>query len=146
MRFVIKNTETNWTIFCSGLRNNITMIFSTNTRVTWESHGVSLKISFIKIKKSLNQSKFQLSDGNMTSDKKVNSATGWDEINAIFLKTSLNYITDPLCHICNMSLEEGIFPSKLKIANVLPLFKAEEPFQFNNYRPVSLLCILSKVF
>ena len=70
-----------------------------------------------------------------------NSATGWDEINAMFLKTSLNYIRDPLCHICNMSLR-----SKLKIANVLPLFKAEEPCQFNNYRPVSLLCILSKVF
>ena len=75
-----------------------------------------------------------------------NSATGWDEINAMFLKTAMNYIRDPLCHICNMSLEEGIFPSKLKIANVLPLFKAEEPSQFNNYRPVSLLCILSKVF
>ena len=74
------------------------------------------------------------------------SATGWDEINATFLKTSLNYIRDPLCHVCNMSLEEGIFPSKLKIANVLPLFKAEEPSHFNNYRPVSLLCILSKVF
>ena len=74
------------------------------------------------------------------------SATGWDEINAMFLKTSLNYIRDPLCHVCNMSLEEGIFPSKLKIANVLPLFKAEEPSHFNNYRPVSLLCILSKVF
>ena len=64
----------------------------------------------------------------------------------MFLKTSLNYIRDPLCHVCNMSLEEGIFPSKLKIANVLPLFKAEEPSHFNNYRPVSLLCILSKVF
>ena len=75
-----------------------------------------------------------------------NSATGWDEINAMFLKTSLNYIRDPLCHVCNMSHEEGISPSKLKIANVLPLFKAEEPSHFNNYRPVSLLCILSKVF
>ena len=65
-----------------------------------------------------------------------NSATGWDEINAMFLKTALNYIRDPLCHICNLSLEERIFPSKLIIANVLPLFKAEEPSQFNNYRPV----------
>ena len=74
------------------------------------------------------------------------SATGWDEINAMFLKTSLNYIRDPLCHVCNMSLEEGIFPSKLKIAKVLPLFKAEEPSNFNNYRPVSLLRILSNVF
>ena len=45
-----------------------------------------------------------------------------------------------------MSLAEGIFPSKLKIAYVLPLLKAEEPSQFNNYRPVSLLCILLKVF
>ena len=170
-----------------------------NLRKSW---GI-IKNIIHKNKKSLNQSKFQLSDGNMTSDKKVisgkfndffvnvgpmlakkipcinksplsymtsrtnesiflspvtpvelekmlltlkNSATGWDEINAMFLKTSLNYIRDPLCHICNMSLEEGIFPSKLKIANVLPLFKAEEPSQFNNYRPVSLLCILSKVF
>ena len=58
----------------------------------------------------------------------------------------INDIRDPLCHIYNMSLEEGIFPSQLKIANVLPLFKAEESFQFNNYRPVSLLCIISKVF
>ena len=74
-----------------------------------------------------------------------NSATGWDEINAMLLKSMINDIRDPLCHICNMSLEEGIFPSQLKITNVL-LVKAEEPFQFNNYRPVSLLCIISEVF
>ena len=64
----------------------------------------------------------------------------------MLLKSTINDIRDPLCHICNMSLEEGIFPSQLKIANVLPLFKAGESFQFNDYRPVSLLCIISKVF
>ena len=73
-----------------------------------------------------------------------NSATGWDEINAMLLKSMINDIRDPVYHICSMSLEEGIFPSQLKIANVL--FKAEESFQFNNYRPVSLLCIISRVF
>ena len=73
------------------------------------------------------------------------SATGWDEINAMFLK-HLWIILDPLCHVCNMSLEEGTFPSKLKIAYVLPLFKSDEPSHFNNYRPVSLSCIISKVF
>ena len=57
-----------------------------------------------------------------------NSVTGWDEINAELLKSMINDIRDPLCHICNMSLEEGIFPSQLKIANVLPLFNAEESF------------------
>ena len=45
-----------------------------------------------------------------------------------------------------MSLDQGIFPKGLKLANVIPLYKAEDPAIFNNYRPVSLLCILSKIF
>ena len=38
------------------------------------------------------------------------------------------------------------FPHQLKVANVIPLYKADTPMCFNHYRPVSLLCILSKVF
>ena len=34
----------------------------------------------------------------------------------------------------------------MKLANVLPLFKSGDPLLFNNFRPVSLLCVLSKVF
>ena len=74
------------------------------------------------------------------------SAPGWDDITTSLLKMSIEYLRDPLCYLCNRSLQEGIFPSQLKIADVLPLFKAEDPLQFNNYRPVSLLCILTKVF
>ena len=43
-------------------------------------------------------------------------------------------------------MAEGVFPNELKIANVLPLYKADDPLCFNNYRPVSLLCVLSKCF
>ena len=50
MRPLIKNTETNWTIFYKKLKNNTTMIFSTNIRITWGNHGGLLKILFIKIK------------------------------------------------------------------------------------------------
>ena len=39
-----------------------------------------------------------------------------------------------------------MFPYELKIANVVPLFKNDDPMKFNNYRPVSLLCTLSKIF
>ena len=46
----------------------------------------------------------------------------------------------------NISLQQGIFPKELKIANVLPLFKACDPCVFYNYRPVYLICILSKVY
>ena len=45
-----------------------------------------------------------------------------------------------------MSLTEGVFPDTLKVANVIPLYKSDDPMCFNHYRPVSLLCILSEVF
>ena len=74
------------------------------------------------------------------------SATGHDDISSQFLKLALNSIVDPLTHICNMSLTEGVFLNTLKVANVIPLYKSDDPMCFNHYRPVSLLCILSKVF
>ena len=75
-----------------------------------------------------------------------NSAPGHDEISPQTLKSSVNYILSPLTHICNLSLQQGIFPNEMKIANVLPLYKADDPMAFNNYRPVSILCCISKVF
>ena len=45
-----------------------------------------------------------------------------------------------------LSLQQGTFPEELETANVLPLFKACDPYVFNNYRPVFLSCILSKVY
>ena len=54
-------------------------------------------------------------------------------------------IIGALSFLCNCSLTEGEFPLELKLANVLPLFKSGETILFNNYRPVSLLCTLSKV-
>ena len=55
-------------------------------------------------------------------------------------------LCSPLPHICNLSLQEGTFPDEMKIAYVLPLFMSDDPEIFNNYRPVSVLCSLSKVF
>ena len=75
-----------------------------------------------------------------------NTATGYDEIYSMLLKLSTEFIVNPLTHICNMSLSEGFFPDRMKIANVKPLYKADDPMCFNHYRPLSLLCVLSKVF
>ena len=74
------------------------------------------------------------------------AATGYDDISAMFLKMSAEYVCNPLAHICNLWFSEGLFPDSLKIANVIPLYKSDDPLCFNNYRPVSLLRILSKVF
>ena len=75
-----------------------------------------------------------------------NNATGSDDISAVYLKMSLPSIANPLVYICNMSISEGVFPTQLKMANVVPLYKCDDPMMFNHYRPVSLLCTLSKVF
>ena len=71
---------------------------------------------------------------------------GYDEITVDTLRLSLDILNEPLCYLCNRSLIEGVFPNEMKLANVLPLFKSGDPMLFNNYRPVSLLCVLSKVF
>ena len=73
-------------------------------------------------------------------------AAGYDEISASLLKLISQFLVEPLVYLCNQSLQEGIFPTELKIANVIPLYKSDDSFVFNNYRPVSLLCVLSKVF
>ena len=75
-----------------------------------------------------------------------NGAAGYDEINACLLKLVSPFIAEPLMYLCNQSLSEGLFPMELKLANVIPLYKSDDSFVFNNYRPVSLLCVLSKVF
>ena len=74
------------------------------------------------------------------------SAPGHDEITAAVLQLALPAIRTPLVHVMNLSLAEGIFPDELKVAKVLLLYKGDNPMLFNNYRPVSLLNILSKVF
>ena len=70
---------------------------------------------------------------------------GWDNITSKIIKASCNHIVRPLTHIFNLSLTTGVFPTELKIARVIPLFKSGDPHIFSNYRPVSVLPILSKI-
>ena len=62
------------------------------------------------------------------------------------LKISSQFLVKPLTHICNLSLCQGIVPEQLKFANVIPLYKSDDSMLFNTYRPVSILCVLSKIF
>jgi hypothetical protein len=40
----------------------------------------------------------------------------------------------------------GHYPAFFKVARVVPVFKSEDPTEFSNYRPVSMLPVLSQVF
>ncbi len=56
-----------------------------------------------------------------------------------------NEISVPLAHTFNLSLRSGVFPDKLKICRVIPIFKAGNKLECDNYRPISLLSSISKV-
>jgi hypothetical protein len=79
-------------------------------------------------------------------DNLKNCAVGWDLLPAIIFKENKEPLSHILQHIVNLSLEQGTFPSKLKLANIIPIFKAGDSEVIGNYRPVSLLSTVSKVF
>ena len=76
---------------------------------------------------------------------KSKSSSGHDECSSIHLKYISNDIIVILTKIINQSLCSGIFPNSLKIAKVTPIFKKGNPHQTDNYRPISLLPVISKV-
>lgn len=75
----------------------------------------------------------------------TNKATGPDEIPTRIRKETAQEIAPSLCDLFNKSLRLGILPSDWKLANVVPVFKKENKEHVENYRPISLLHIVSKV-
>ena len=73
------------------------------------------------------------------------SSVGIDGISTILLKCIAPSIIKPLTLITNQIMKTGIFPNKLKLAKVIPIYKKDDPTQVTNYRPISLLPVLSKV-
>ncbi len=55
-------------------------------------------------------------------------------------------IPEPLCQLLNYSLSTGYFPQVWKTAHVIPIHKKDNHMFCNNYKPISLLCCISKVF
>ena len=55
-------------------------------------------------------------------------------------------LVKPLFNIFQFSLETGNFPSNWKRGNIVPMHKKGNKNLINNYRPMSLLLILSKIY
>jgi hypothetical protein len=62
------------------------------------------------------------------------------------MKFSIIHTAEPISRIINKSFSTGIFPEKLKIAKICPIFKNGEKCLFSNYRPISILPSFSKIF
>ena len=75
----------------------------------------------------------------------TSKATGTDNVGPRLLKLAAPYISDDITYICNQSINKSTFPRKWKEAKVSPLHKNGPHDDVNNYRPISILPVLSKV-
>jgi len=72
---------------------------------------------------------------------KPKKSSGCDKITSKILKACASLISHPLSYIYNHSLYRGIFPDRLKIAVVKPLYKNGDKTSMTDYRPVSLITV-----
>ncbi len=71
------------------------------------------------------------------------NSTDIDGISTKLLKNLDIELGWPLAHIFNLSLTNGVFPARLKSSRTVPIFKAGRADLCDNYRPISLLKVLS---
>ena len=81
----------------------------------------------------------------LVKDLPSKRSSGVDNVSNILLKELIPYICEPLCAVINLSLNSGVFPDLMKLAEVVPLYKGKARDLETNYRPISLLTTVSKV-
>ena len=82
---------------------------------------------------------------NVISSLDSNKSVGPNSIPTKILKLLKNDISSQLSEIFNISFSSGIFPSILKTAKVIPIYKKDSKIDFSIYRPISLLSNIEKI-
>ena len=77
---------------------------------------------------------------------KPHKATGYDSLPPRLIKLGAGVLSRPLCALVNTCLRSATFPARLKRAEIIPVFKKGDRMSKSNYRPVSILPCISKIF
>ena len=73
-------------------------------------------------------------------------SSGFDNIPVKFIKPVADEITSPIVHIINSSIDQKIFSDSWKVARVCPVPKIDNPIKEKDFRPISILPVLSKIY
>ena len=72
-------------------------------------------------------------------------STGLDEMPARFIRDGASMLKIPITYIVNLSISTATVPDDMKVARVKPLHKKNSTLEAGNYRPVSILSVVSKI-
>ena len=101
-----------------------------------ENHTTTIKMKFVK----------EEAVDSIINKLKNKTSRGIDGISNQILKIAKAELLRPITFLVNQMIHTGTYPQQLKIAKVTPIFKAIDKEQFSNYRPISLLPSISKIF
>ncbi|CAH2207953.1 jg27941, partial [Pararge aegeria aegeria] len=82
----------------------------------------------------------------LIDDLNTNTALGIDGVSSKAIKCIKNVLAEKLTICINHCFDQGLFPDTLKVAKVSPIFKSGSKSDPGNYRPISVLPVLSKIF
>ena len=101
-----------------------------------ENHTTTIKMKFVK----------EEAVDSIINKLKNKTSRGIDGISNQILKIAKAELLRPITFLINQMIHTGTYPQQLKIAKMTPIFKANNKEQFSNYRPISLLPSISKIF
>ena len=118
------------------LRNFLTLLENLEYLQSVSNTG---KLTFVKRNVSL------VSILKILNEFKTNKATLIGNLAGRFLKDGSNILYTPIANICNLSIKRASFPGKCKLAKIKPLYKKGLKTDLKNFRPISLLPVISKI-
>ena len=83
---------------------------------------------------------------NIIKNLDTKKTLGPNSIPIFILKVNNDFFSDNLSKMINLTFESGIFPDLCKVAKVTPVFKSGNENLCENFRPISLLPIYSKIY